>query len=132
MTLTEASASTAQLGYWSAQGNRRFMKVLMKSGNRPWMMLCLTDRMRVSCSPKTGWWKGGGAEEETFKWGRLMFSGHSIISDSQKGREQLSCRPLASESPLTLLIANWRSLESSRKCNINEKMENRGINRGVK
>lgn len=49
VTLTEAKASTAQLGYWSREGNIRFMNARMKSGKRPSTMLCLTERIRVSC-----------------------------------------------------------------------------------
>lgn len=73
VTLTEASASTAQLGYWSAEGNCLFINVRMNSGKRPSMMLCLTDRMRVSCKNN----KGGGAEKKIFESGLLIFSGHS-------------------------------------------------------
>lgn len=47
--LTEARASTAQLGYWSGEGNIRFMNVCMNSGNLFSTMLCLTERIRVSC-----------------------------------------------------------------------------------
>lgn len=50
--LTEARASTAQLGYWSGQGNIRFMNVCMNSGNLFSTMLCLTERIRVSCEDK--------------------------------------------------------------------------------
>lgn len=66
VTLTEASASTAQLGYWSAEGNCLFINVRMNSGKRPSMMLCLTDRMRVSCK-----------NNKIFESGLLIFSGHS-------------------------------------------------------
>lgn len=49
VTLTEAKASTAQPGYWSREGNIRFMNVRINSGKQPSTMLCLTDRIRVSC-----------------------------------------------------------------------------------
>lgn len=52
VTLTEAKASTAQLGYWSREGNIRLMNVRMNSGKRPSTMLCLTERIRVSCGEK--------------------------------------------------------------------------------
>lgn len=50
--LTEARASTAQLGYCSGDGNIRFMNVCMNSGNRPSTMLCLTERIRLNCKEK--------------------------------------------------------------------------------
>lgn len=50
--LTEVRASTAQLGYWSGEGNIRFMNVCMNSGNLFSTMLCLTERIRVSCEDK--------------------------------------------------------------------------------
>ena len=46
--LTEARASTAQLGYWSLDGNIFLMKFFTKSGNRPSIMLCLAESIRVS------------------------------------------------------------------------------------
>ncbi|TNN70361.1 hypothetical protein EYF80_019387 [Liparis tanakae] len=53
VTLTEASASTAQPGYWSREGNSRFMNVRINSGKQPSTMLCLTERIKAA-DGKTG------------------------------------------------------------------------------
>lgn len=127
VTLTEASASTAQPGYWSAEGNCRFINVRMKSGKRPSMMLCRTDRMRLSCKKQQG---GRGRKKKRDDiWIGLINTFRAFIICSDIERLQHICLSVPSKWTLRLLIAiwmqpAWRSLEPGRKCGIDEKMKN--------
>ena len=71
--LTDAKASTAQVGYWARSGYILFMKARTNSGNWPSTILCLTDRIRVS-------WVGG----KTMTWS-------TIDSNDEHSSRALNC-----------------------------------------